>query len=152
MSNHFAKEFAWVTKLLVKREHKKGHHVAGVSHTFAELSTRFWIPSGREVIREWEQQCAMCQRKKAKPSGQIMAPLPSVRVCLPLRAFARVAVDYAGPFITIQDRGKRRMKHYLCLFTRLTSRAVHLEMAYSLRFFQGIREVFMLDVESKITE
>ena len=32
---------AWVTKLLVKREHEKGHHVAGVSHTFAELSTRF---------------------------------------------------------------------------------------------------------------
>ena len=55
---------AWVTKLLVKREHEKGHHVAGVSHTFADLLTRFWIPSGREVIREWEQQCAMCQRKR----------------------------------------------------------------------------------------
>ena len=103
------------------------------------------------VIRERDQRCAMCQRKKDEAiwSDYVAA---SIKVCLPLRAFARVAVDYAGPFITIQGRGKRQVKRYLCLFTCLTSRAVHLEMAYSLRFFQGIREVFMLDVESKITE
>ena len=94
----------------------------------------------------------MCQRKNAKRSGQIMVPLPLIRVCVPLCAFARIAVDYVGPLITIQGRSKRRVKRYLCLFISLTSRAVHLEMAYSLRFFQGIREVFMLDVESKITE
>ena len=70
--------------------------------------------------------------KEKSESGQIMAPLPSIRVCLPLGAFARVAVDYAGPFITIQGRGKRQVKRYLCLFICLTSRAVHLEMAYSL--------------------
>ena len=51
---------------------------------------------------------------------------------LPLKAFVRVAVDFAGPFATIQGRGKRRTKRYLCLFTFLLSRAVHLEMAYGL--------------------
>ena len=39
-----------------------------------------------------------------------MAPLPDSRVQIPLRAFARIAVDFAGPFITIQGRGKKRKK------------------------------------------
>ena len=61
-----------------------------------------------------------------------MAPLPRSRLKLPLRVFARVSVDYGGPFHTIQGRGKRRAKRYLCLFTCLASRAVHLEMAFAL--------------------
>ena len=61
-----------------------------------------------------------------------MAPLPKIRLKFPLRAFARVAVDYTGLFITIQGRGQRRAKCYLCLFTCLTSRAVHLEMSYGM--------------------
>ena len=47
-------------------------------------------------------------------------------------AFTRTGVDYAGPFITIQGRGKRRQKRYLCLFTCLATMAVQLEIAYSL--------------------
>lgn len=67
-----------------------------------------------------------------KAADQIMAPLPDVRIRQPLRAFAHVSVDYGGPFITVQGRGKRRQKRWLCLFTCLSSRAVHLEMAYGL--------------------
>ena len=51
---------------------------------------------------------------------------------MPLRAFAHTSVDYGGPFVTIQGSGKKREKRYLCLFTCLASRAVHLEMAYGL--------------------
>ena len=96
------------------------------------ISARFWIMQGREEAREWEAECFECRRRKTKPARQIMAPLPKIRVKLPLRAFARTAIDYAGPFVTEQGRGKKRMKRYLCLFTCLTSRAVHLEMAYAL--------------------
>ena len=63
---------------------------------------------------------------------QIMAPLPKIRIKLPLRAFARTAVDFARPFVAVQGRGKKRGKRYLCLFTSLISRAIHLEMAYGL--------------------
>lgn len=47
-------------------------------------------------------------------------------------AFSRTFVDYGCPFITVPGRLKRRKKRYLCLFTCLATRAVHLEMAFGL--------------------
>ena len=61
-----------------------------------------------------------------------MAPLPLARVQTSLRAFTRTSVDFGGPFITIQGRGKRSEKRYLCLFTCLATRAVHFEKAHGL--------------------
>ena len=61
-----------------------------------------------------------------------MASLPTSRLKTSLRAFSRAAVDFAGPFLTIQGREKRREKRYLCLFTCFASRTVHLEIAYGL--------------------
>ena len=46
--------------------------------------------------------------------------------------FAQTAVNFGGPFVTIQGRRSRRQKRYLCLFTCLATRAVHLEMAFGL--------------------
>ena len=122
----------WVTKLIVRHHHEAGHHVTGTNHTLANLSTKYWIVTAREEIREWEKACNEYRKRKLKAGEQVMAPLPNVRFRQPLRAFAYVSVDYGGPFVTIQGRGKRRQKRWLCLFTCLTSRAVHLEMAYGL--------------------
>ena len=122
----------WVTTLIVKHYHEKGYHASGTNQTLADLSTRFWIIAAREEIRAWEKNCMECRRRKAKPASQVMAPLPRIRVKEPLRAFSRIAVDFAGPFFTIQGRGKTRQKRYLCLFTCLLSRAVHLELAFGL--------------------
>ena len=123
---------SWITKLIVKEQHEKRKHATGTNQTLSALSSRYWIQSGREAIREWERECAECRRRKSKPCQQIMAPLPTSRLKTSLRAFTRCAVDFAGPFITIQGRGKRREKRYLCLFTCLATRAVHLEMAFGL--------------------
>ena len=123
---------SWITKLIVKYHHELGNHIAGTNQTLSSLSTKFWIVAAREAIIEWERECAMCQRRKVKIAQQIMAPLPLNRLTTSLRAFAKVAVDFGGPFMTMQGRGKPRQKRYLCLFTCLASRAVHLEMAYSL--------------------
>ena len=114
----------WVTKLIVKEYHERGNHAMATNKTLAALSTRYWILSGREVIHELERECAECE--------ELMAPLPVSRLKPSLRAFARSAVDFGGPFITVQGRGKCREKGYLCLFTCLATRAVHLEMAYGL--------------------
>ena len=126
----------WVTKLIVKFCHKKDYHADGTNQTLAVISSRFWIISAREEKREWKREwkneCNWCKRRKAKACIQIMAPLASNRSAMSFRAFERVAVDNGGPFITIQGRGKRRQKRYLCLFTCLATRAVHLEVAFAL--------------------
>ncbi len=121
-----------VTKLIIMDHHEKGLHITGTNQTLAALSARYWVIAAREAIREVERDCHKCMRRKAKVANQIMAPLPVARTGSSMRAFAQCAVDYGGPFITIQGRGKRREKRYLCLFTCLETRAVHLELSVGL--------------------
>lgn len=120
-----------VTELLIKDFHEKAMH-GGTNLVLANMSARYWLMSGREAIREWERKCAVCRRKKATPAVPIMAPLPDVRVKKSMRAFSESATDFGGPFLIKQGRGKVQQKRYLCLFTCLATRAVHLEVAYGL--------------------
>jgi hypothetical protein len=122
----------WVTKLIVKSYHEEANHSAGVNFILAQLSQRFWIMAAREEILDWEKSCNECKRRKNKTAKQVMAPLPNVRLRFTFRPFDQTAVDFAGPFITIQGRGKKRLKRWLCVFTCLSVRAVHLEMAWGL--------------------
>ena len=120
----------WITKLIVRHYHERGHHISEINHTSAQLAQRYWIKRGREEARECENQYYDCRQRKPKVANQIMALLSSARLKKPLHDFAGIAADYAGPFITIQGTGRKRSKRYLCLFTFLLSRAVHLEIAY----------------------
>ena len=49
-----------------------------------------------------------------------------------MRAFSQTSIDFGGPFLTKQGRGRTRIKRYVCLFTCLSTRAVHLELAFNL--------------------
>ena len=120
-----------ITQLIVKNSHERNKH-SGTNQVLADLSTRYWILAAREAIRNYEHNCVVCKRNKSRPVQPIMAPLHELRLRNSMKAFAQTAIDFAGPFITKQGRGKVRQKRYLCLFTCLTSRAVHLEVAYSL--------------------
>ena len=84
----------WLSKLIVKEYHERGNNAKWTNQTLAALSTRYWLLAGCEEIREWEEECTMC-RQRLKPS---------------LRAFARSAVDFTGPFFSVQGQGKRREK------------------------------------------
>jgi len=120
-----------VTALRIAHEDAANNHTAGVNHLLSCLNTEFWIVHGPAAVKRHRSNCPACKKIWAKPAKQQMAPLPEFRTSEPQRAFCRVGVDYAGPFLTKQGRGKSRMKRYLCVFTCLHSRAVHLEMARS---------------------
>lgn len=59
-----------------------------------------------------------------------MGELPPERVRPYVRPFTYTGVDFAGPFdVAI---GRRREKRWICLFTCLTTRAIHIEIAKDL--------------------
>ena len=122
----------WVTKLIVKHHHELANHSTWTNFVLSQISGRFWIIAARKEIREWENECNECKRRRAKTATQIMAPLPQVRLRFTFRAFDQTVVDYAGPFTTIQGRGRSRLKRWLCVFTCLSTRAVHFEVAWGL--------------------
>lgn len=86
-------------------------------HVSTNLNSAGYVSRGRTAKQ---------QENDMRCDGRLMAPLPDIRFKTPLKAFARIAFDYAGHFITVQGRGKPPGKRYLCFFTCLTSRAVHL--------------------------
>ena len=121
-----------VTKLIIRHYHEDGDHQLGLEHTLAELRQRYWVVSGREAVKKHNAGCLECIRRRRQPKTQIMAAKLEAQVKPSFRAFAKAAVDYAGPFETKQGRGKARTKRYLCLFTCLQTRCIHLELAYGL--------------------
>ena len=46
--------------------------------------------------------------------------------------YPNISVNFTGPFLVKQGRGKVKLKLYLCLFAGMNTRAVHLGMAYGL--------------------
>ena len=121
-----------VTKLIIRHYHEEGDHQLGLEHTLAELRQRYWILHGREAVKKHNAGCPECIRRRRQPEAQIMAAKIEAQVKPSFKAFSKAAVDYAGPFETKQGRGKTRTKRYLCLFTCLQTRCVHLELAYGL--------------------
>ncbi|XP_052778064.1 uncharacterized protein LOC128215419 [Mya arenaria] len=71
-----------------------------------------------------------CKRRFRKTQRQQMAPLPVERLTPDKPPFTYVGVDYFGPMYV--KVGRSQQKRYGCLFTCLTTRAVHIEIAHSL--------------------
>ncbi|XP_031556623.1 uncharacterized protein LOC116293341 [Actinia tenebrosa] len=120
-----------VSQLIVSHVHRRGNHSRGVNCVFAELRQKYWVVNGREEVKRSERECNLCKIRRKRTGQQIMAPLPKARLRVSMRCFARRCVDYAGPLVTKLTR-RVTAKRYLCLFTCAATRAVHLEIAYSL--------------------
>ena len=118
-----------LTELVIKQHHDKFGH-AGTSHTWASLRQRFWIVKGAAAVRHSIGQCIKCKRLNASVGKQLMADPLRCRVQTDKPPFYKVVVDYFGPFLVKQ--GRSRIKRYGCIFSCLTTRAVHVEVASDL--------------------
>lgn len=118
--------------LISKEEHRRGLHL-GSQGLLSVVKETYWPISGRNLAKKVVRQCITCFRHKPISTQQIMGHLPSFRVT-PSYPFSKVGVDYGGPFM-IRDRrgrGSGLIKSYLCLFICMSTRAVHFELAADL--------------------
>ena len=82
------------------------------------------------LVRVGELQCVKCRKQRAGVSQPFMADLPQERLQERVFPFSNTGVDYFGPFEVKFMR--KTMKRWCCLFTCLTTRAVHIEVVPSL--------------------
>ena len=115
-----------LSKLIVQDIHERHSHV-GREHTLALVRQTYWILHGKSFVRKVLKDCLYCARRRASPQIPIMAPLPKTRLALCDPPFTNTGVDYFGP-MTVK-RGRVTKKRWGCLFTCMTTRAVHLELA-----------------------
>ena len=97
----------------------------------AHFHQKFWVTGGANALcRKIINKCVICRRRNAKVQSQKMADLPKDRVLPEKPPFSNVGMDYFGPFEV--KVGRSLVKRYGVLFTCLTTRAIHLEVANSL--------------------
>ena len=117
------------TQLVILEIHVRLIH-AGVSHTLSQLREEFWIPQGRAEVKHVLHQCVVCKCHDGKsfclPN---MPPWPKERVSKS-DPFTFVGLDYLGP-IQVKE-GNAVEKMWVCLFTCLAVRAIHLELVKGL--------------------
>lgn len=117
------------TELLVKHYHEQSKHF-GTKIVINELRQKFWIMRIHSVIKKVQSQCNWCKIKRARPTPPMMGSLPEVRLLPFVRPFTNSGVDYFGPLEV--KLGRRIEKRYGVLFTCLSTRAIHIEIASNL--------------------
>ena len=118
-----------VTSMVIRDFHNSNGHV-GPRHTLSGLRHKYWIVNGIQACKSLISKCFPCRRRRQLPMQQQMADLPAERLTPDLPPFSNVGVDYFGPFL-VQSR-RTRVKRYGCIFTCMSSRAVHIEVTHSL--------------------
>ena len=119
------------TRLLVNSAHREEAHMsehATENHLRSEMG--YWIVGGITTVRFYLKECTKCRLIRGDRGKQMMAPLPSERVCPFVCVFSCVSVDYAGPFVV--TLGRKSLKRWLCVLVCMSTTAVKVEMVYSL--------------------
>lgn len=115
------------TRLMIEREHRTLLH-AGPQLLLASIRQQYWPLNARNLVRQVYRSCIWCIKNNPKGLTQAMDSLPSERVQL-TKAFTITGVDFAGPIITLvnKGRGRKTCKSYIAVFVCFTTRAIHLE-------------------------
>ncbi|XP_055604218.1 uncharacterized protein LOC129752466 [Uranotaenia lowii] len=119
------------TLLIVNHYHLVMLH-AGPQLLTACVREKFWPLCLRNLARKVVHSCVRCFKIKPRVMEQVMADLPTERVS-PAPPFARVGVDYCGPFkyrFPIRNSAPRIC--YVVIFVCLVTKACHIDMVQDL--------------------
>ncbi|XP_036140647.1 uncharacterized protein LOC118644911 [Monomorium pharaonis] len=121
-----------LSALIISDAHLRTMH-GGTQLTLSFIRNDYWIIGGRAPIRSFILKCVRCARFRQKRAQQIMGQLPIERLT-PSRPFLNSGVDYAGPFILKNWKGRnsRTYKAYIALFVCHSTSALHLELVTDL--------------------
>lgn len=117
------------SKLLIASYHQKFHHGYHMN-VINEVRQKYWITRLRNAVRSVVEDCPYCKLRRAQPMVQRMDDLPPARLAHHTRPFTYCRIDYFGPMLV--KIGRRHEKRWGVLFTCLSVRAVHVELASSL--------------------
>ena len=118
-----------LARMIAVDAHRSTGHL-GKNSTLAVIREKFWIPGVSSLLKSLMSKCVICRRYQSFPLQQKMANMPPERLETDDPPFTRVGMDYFGPFEL--KRGRSVVKRYGVIFTCLNTRAVHLEVSYSL--------------------
>ena len=119
----------WIAELMARDVHHNNAH-SGQEHTLNLLRQRVWIFHARSLVRKIINKCFVCRKGNAPTLTQKMSPLPSCRLMAYEPPFSYVGADMFGPLFVKQ--GRSNPKRSGCIFTCMSTRAIHLEVAPSL--------------------
>ncbi|GBP48986.1 hypothetical protein EVAR_35607_1 [Eumeta japonica] len=119
-----------IAKLIMKHYHERFNH-GNHNTVMNEIRQKYYITSLRSKLRKIAHECQWCRINRSLPKmPSAEGDLPPERLRHHQPPFTCTGVDYFGPMsVTI---GRRHEKRYGALFTCLTTRAVHIELAESL--------------------
>lgn len=118
-----------ITRLIVQKYHEDVHH-HGQEIVINNIRQKFWILRLRQTVKSIWNSCQLCKIRRATPKIPVMGQLPECRIQPTIRAFMKTGIDYFGPLeVTVK---RSREKRYGAIFTCMTTRAVHLELAHDL--------------------
>ncbi|XP_071181279.1 uncharacterized protein [Mytilus edulis] len=118
-----------ISKLIIEDIHRSVGHL-GKNSILAQLRQKFWIIGAGSMIKGIVSKCVICRKYCAPFVDQKMANLPKERLISDKPPFTMVGMDFFGPFQIKQ--GRSLVKRYGVIFTCLSIRAVHLEIAHSM--------------------
>jgi len=119
-----------VATLILQHIHQEIEHFGCMQSMLAMLPQKYWIPQANSAIKKLIARCRVCQRFNTKTGKQKMADLPKDLLLPDQPPFTNMGFDLSGPFEV--KRGRSFVKRYGVIFTCLTMRAVHIDIAHNL--------------------
>ena len=109
---------------LMLRDLHQEHNRGGVENVRSVIQQKIWILGLRNALRSIKSQCVFCRKLPAQTKVPFLADLPTKSFVYQSCPFINLGVDYFGPHGVKFLR--KTMKRWCCLFTCLTTRAIHI--------------------------